>query len=106
MVSINPFTPKISLVLDSPYCLPNNSCDVILENLVLDQLMIPKLIFVSILITCLLDVVSKLEGEIQSWSLMGVKGFTKVFKSLELIELNIVVETARKPTLKCCLINK
>ena len=68
--------------------------------------MIPKLIFVSILITCLLDVVSKLEGEIQSWSLMGVKGFTKVFKSLELIELNIVVETARKPTLKCCLINK
>ena len=55
---INPFTPKISLVLDSPYCLPNNSCDVILENLVLDQLMIPKLIFVSILITCLLDVVS------------------------------------------------
>ena len=106
MVSINQFTPKISLVLDSPYCLPNNSCDVILENLVLDQLMIPKLIFVSILITCLLDVVSKLEGEIQSWSLMGVKGFTKVFKSLELIELNIVVVTARKPTLKCCLINK
>ena len=72
----------------------------------LDQLMIPKLIFVSILITCLLDVVSKLEGEIQSWSLMGVKGFTKVFKSLELIELNIVVVTARKPYLKCCLINK
>ena len=104
MVSVNPFTPKISLVLDSPYCLPYNSCDVILENLVLDQLMIPKLMFVSILITCLLDVVSKLEGEIQSWSLMGVKGFTKVFKSL--MELNIVVVIARKLNLKCCLINK
>ena len=72
----------------------------------LDQLMIPKLIFFSILITCLLDVVSKLEGEIQSLSIRGVKGFTKVFKSLKLMELNIVVVIARKLNLKCYLMNK
>ena len=29
------------LVNNSPYCLPYNSCDVSLENLVLDQMIIP-----------------------------------------------------------------
>ena len=43
------------LISNSPYCLPNSSCDVSLENLVLDQLIIPYLIFFFILITCLLD---------------------------------------------------
>ena len=38
---------------NSPYCLPYKSYNVSLENLVLDQLMIPWLIFVFILITCL-----------------------------------------------------
>ena len=51
------------LISNSPYCLPYTSCDVSLENLVLDQL-----------ITCLLDIVLILRGEILSWSLMGVKG--------------------------------
>ena len=51
------------LINNSPYCLPYTSCDVSLENLVLDQL-----------ITCLLDIVLILRGEILSWSLMGVKG--------------------------------
>ena len=37
----------------SPYCLPYNSYDVSSESLVLDQLMIPKLIFFFIHITCL-----------------------------------------------------
>ena len=46
------------------------------ENLVLHQLVIPKLIFLFILITCLVDIVLVVEGEIQSWSLMGVKGLT------------------------------
>ena len=41
----------------SPYCLSYNSCDVISENLVLDQLIISKLIFFFILITCLLNIV-------------------------------------------------
>ena len=44
------------------------------ENLVLDQLIIPKLIFFSILITNLLDIVLILLGEILSWSLMRVEG--------------------------------
>ena len=36
----------------------------------------PLLKFFFILITCLLDIVLILYGEILSWSLMGVKGFT------------------------------
>ena len=53
---VNPLTLKISFSY-SPYCLPYSSCDVSLENLVLDQLIIPQLIFFFILITCLLDIV-------------------------------------------------
>ena len=41
---------------NSPYCLPYNLCDVSLENLKLDQPIIPQLIFFFILITCLLDI--------------------------------------------------
>ena len=68
-----PFNSQ-DLVSNSPYCLPYSSCDVSFENLVLDQLIIPSLVFFVILITCLLDIVLILEGEILSWSLMGVKG--------------------------------
>ena len=32
------------LISNSPYCLPYTSCDVSLENLVLDQLIIPLII--------------------------------------------------------------
>ena len=42
---------------NSPYCLLYNSVGVSLENLVLDQLINPSLIFFSILIICLLDIV-------------------------------------------------
>ena len=59
---------------NSPYCQPYNSYNVSSENLVLDQLIIPKLIFFFILITYLVDIVLILYGEILSWSLMGVKG--------------------------------
>ena len=65
---LNPFNSH-DLISNSPYCLPYSSCDVSLENLVLDQLIIPWLMFFSILITCLLDIVLILEGEILSWSL-------------------------------------
>ena len=41
------------LISDSPYCLPNNSYDVILDNLVLDQLVISLWIFFFILTTFL-----------------------------------------------------
>ena len=58
------------------YCLPYSYCDVSLENLVLDQLIIPLLIFSYILITCLFDIVLTLWGEIMSWSPMGVKGLS------------------------------
>ena len=40
----------------SPYCQPYNSFDVSSENLVLDQLIIPKLIFFLTLITYLIDI--------------------------------------------------
>ena len=45
------------LTSNSPYCLPHNTHDVSSENLVLDQLINPWLIFFFILITCLLDIV-------------------------------------------------
>ena len=44
-------------ICNSPYCQPYNSCNVGSENLVLDQLIIPKLIFFFILITYLVDIV-------------------------------------------------
>ena len=58
----------------SPYCQPYNFYDVSSENLVLDQLIIPKLIFFFLPITYLVDIVLILLGEILFWSLMGVKG--------------------------------
>ena len=45
------------LTSNFPYYLLNSSCDVSLEDLVLDHLIIPQLIFFFILITCLLDIV-------------------------------------------------
>ena len=53
---------------------PYNFYNVGFENLVLDQLIIPKLIFLFTLITCLLDIVLILYGEILFWSFMEVKG--------------------------------
>ena len=66
------------LISNSPNCLPYSSTDVSLENLVLDQLVIPSSIFLFIHITCLDDIVLILLGEITSWSLMGVKGLKTV----------------------------
>ena len=68
-----PFNSQ-DFISDSPYCLLYNLFDVSLENLELDQPIIPKLIFFYILITYLVDIVLILWGEILSWSLMGVKG--------------------------------
>ena len=45
-------------ICHSPYCQPYNFDCVRSENLVLDQLIIPKLIFFFILITYLVDMVS------------------------------------------------
>ena len=39
----------------------------------MDQSIIPQLLFFFILITCLVDIVLTMQGEILSWSLMGVK---------------------------------
>ena len=44
-------------ICNSPYCRPYSSYNVSSENLVLDQLIIPKLIFFFILITYLVDIV-------------------------------------------------
>ena len=61
---------------NSPYYLPYNlRCyDVRLGNLELDQPIIPLLIFFFILITCLLNIVLIMLGEILSKSLMGLTG--------------------------------
>ena len=63
-------------ICNSLYCQPYNSFDVSSENLALDLLIIPKLIYFFILTTCLLNIVLILLGEILSSSLMGVKGLT------------------------------
>ena len=44
-------------IFNSPHCQLYNSYNVSSENLVLDQLIIPKLIFFFILITYLVDIV-------------------------------------------------
>ena len=44
-------------ICNSPYCQPYNSYDVSSENLVLDQLIIPKLKYFFILITYLVDII-------------------------------------------------
>ena len=44
-------------ICNFPYCQHYNSYNVSLENLVLDQLIIPKLIFFFILVTYLVDIV-------------------------------------------------
>ena len=51
-------------ICNSPYCQPYDSYNFNSQNLVLDQLIIPKLIFFSVLITYLVDVVLKFWGEI------------------------------------------
>ena len=66
------------LIINSPYYLSYKSCDVSSENFVLDQLVIPQLIFFFILITCLLDNVlilkkklylgiQRVKGSLQIW---------------------------------------
>ena len=46
-----------NIMSNPPYCLPYNLCDVSLENLELDQPIIPQLIFFLILVTCLLYII-------------------------------------------------
>ena len=59
-----------------PYCQPYNSYNDSSENLVLDQLFIPKLIFFFIFITYLVNIALIFQGEILSWSLTGVQGLS------------------------------
>ena len=44
-------------IFNSPYCQPYNSCNISSGNLLLDQLIIPKLTFFFILITYLVVIV-------------------------------------------------
>ena len=46
-------------ICNSPYCQPHNSYNVSSEILVLDQLIIPKLIYFFIIITYLVDIVRR-----------------------------------------------
>ena len=72
---LNPFHYQDIFIYSPVY---HHSHHVCLENLVLDQLIIPSLIFFFILITCLFDIVLMLWGEVLSWSLMGVKGLSPI----------------------------
>ena len=72
----SPFNSR-DLIDNSPLCLPYNSSDVSSENFVLEQLIIPELIFHFTLVTYRLDIVFILEGEILSWSLVGVRGLNQ-----------------------------
>ena len=55
VMPLKPFHSQ-DLITLSPYCSQYNWYGVSLENLVFDQLIIPKLMFFFFLITCLLDV--------------------------------------------------
>ena len=55
---INPLTLQLpDQICNSPYCQTYNSYNVSSENLILDQLIIPKFIFFFILIAYLVDIV-------------------------------------------------
>ena len=56
VMPLKPFHSQ-DLITLSPYCLQYNLCGVRWENLVLDQLIIPKSVFFFFLITFLLDIV-------------------------------------------------
>ena len=51
----NPLTPRSNF--NSPHCQPYNFYNIGSENLVLDQLIIPKLVFFFIFISYLVDIV-------------------------------------------------
>ena len=56
-LQLNPLTPIPDQVCNSPYCQPYNCFYVSSEILVLDQLIIPKLVFFFVLITYFVDIV-------------------------------------------------
>ena len=72
MEAFNPLTPRSNLQFSLLSTF--NSYNISSENLVLDQLIIPKLIFFFVLIINLVDIVLILYRETLPWSLMGVKG--------------------------------
>ena len=73
--SFNPLTPRSNLLFSLLSTIQFLQC-YNSENLVSDQLIIPRLIFFFILITSLVDIVLILLGEILPWSLVEVKGLT------------------------------
>ena len=54
LITVNPLTPD--QICNSPYCQPYNSYNVSSENLVFNQLIIPKLTYFFILITNLVEI--------------------------------------------------
>ena len=72
---------------NSPFCLSYNLCDVSLENLELDQPIIPLSIFFFIHVTCLLNILLIMQGEILSWSPAGHKGLIGQKKIVQLYDL-------------------
>ena len=66
---LSTFSPLKSWLGNSLYFLPYSLYDISLENLVFDQLIIPKLIFFFILITCVLDIVLIQSKSVKRWRL-------------------------------------
>ena len=81
----NPLTPKISWVILLSVC--PTIYVVSLENLELDQPIIPLSIFFFILVTCLLDILLIMQGEILSRSLARHKGLIGQKKFVQLYNL-------------------
>ena len=85
------------LISNSPYCLPYNSYDVNSENLALDQLKIPALTFFFILMTCLLDIILILEGDILSWPVMELRVNIQTRETINQSEVRRLLSTKLKP---------
>ena len=91
----SPLTSKV-FMSNSPFCLSYNLCDVSLENLELDQPIIPLSIFFFIHVTCLLNILLIMQGEILSWSPAGHKGLIGQKKIVQLYDLYQRCKAKRK----------
>ena len=85
---INPFTPKISLVILITVC--HIILVILIGKFGNEFTNNPLLMLLFILITCLLDIVLILWGEILSWSFKGVKRFITLKSKISSMLLNVI----------------
>ena len=85
----NPNSEPQDLIVNSPLQLWHISLYISYENLVLDQDNNFYLTSLSILMTCLLDNVQLLQGEVTCWSLLGVEGLHSLERHLKILQLTL-----------------